>query len=177
MIIQNLSLHERLMLVIGGLCCLATLIYFALIQPYTLAIGQLDKKITSRSNQLRQVEQLQQEYRHIQGQVQSLQKQQTNAPDFALFAFVENQVSQIAGRENLTAMRPLPAINHDDISEESVEIKLEHISLGQMIQLLQSFERAPAPVQVNSLQVKVRFDDPQQLDSSLHISAYSNNQL
>ncbi|MCD6526900.1 MAG: type II secretion system protein M [Desulfuromonas sp.] len=171
--IQNLSPREQLMLLIGGLCCLATLVYFALIQPYCSAIDQLDSKIASRSKQLQQVKQLQQDYLRIQSQIKSLQKQQTNAPDFALFAFVESQVSRIAGRENLTAMRPLAAINHDDISEESVEIKLENISLGQMMQLLQSFDSAPASLQVKSLQLKVRFDNPQQLDGSLHISAYS----
>ena len=171
--IANLSPREQLMLLIGGLCCLITLLYFAMIQPYTTAIAKLDSKIASRSKQLQQVKQLQQEYLHLQGQVQSLQKRQKNLPDFALFSFVESQVTRIAGRENLTSMRPLPAVSHNDINEEAVEIKVENVSLGQMVQLLQSFDNAPASLQVKALQLKVRYDNPQQLDGSLRISAYS----
>ncbi|MEA3465768.1 MAG: type II secretion system protein GspM [Thermodesulfobacteriota bacterium] len=174
--IANLSPREQVMLLIGTLCCLITLLYFAMIQPYTTAIAKLDSKIASRSKQLHQVKQLQQEYRHLQGQVQSLQKKQNNLPDFALFSFVESQVTRIAGRENLTSMRPLPAASHNDIVEEAVEIKLENISLAQIVQLLQSFDIAPASLQVKTLQLKVRYDNPDRLNSSLRISAYSKHQ-
>lgn len=171
--IQNLSPREQLMLLIGGLCSLATAIYFGLVQPYATTMDQLDGKIASRSKQLVQVKQLQQDYVRIQNQVKSLEKRQANAGDFALFAFVESQVGRIAGRENLTAMRPMPPVRHEEITEEAVEVKLENISLGQVMQLLQSFDTAPVPIQVKTLQLKVRFDDPQRLDSSLRISAYS----
>jgi general secretion pathway protein M len=162
------------MLLIGVLSVLATLIYVALIQPYTTATTQLDQTITSRAQQLLQVKQLQQEYLHVQGRVQGLQHKQKDLPDFSLFSYVESQVATIAGRENLTSMRPLPAVSHDNINEEAVEIKLENIALAQMVQLLQSFENAPSALQVKSLQLKVRFDDKQKLNASLHISAYSN---
>ena len=170
---KQLSPRELAMVCVAGIVVAATLLYFVLIAPYLETIGRLDGKIASRQQQLQQVKQLQQDFRHVQGQIKSLQRRQATAGDFALFAYVENQVSRIAGRENLTSMRPMPAVNHDDITEEAVEIKLENISLGQMLQLLQSFDSAPVPLQVKALQLKVRFDNTQQLDGSLRISAYT----
>jgi len=170
---KQLSPRELMMVSSAAIVVVATLIYFALIAPYLETMERLDRKIASRQQQLQQVKELQQDYRQIQGQIKSLQRRQANAGDFALFAYVESQVSRIAGRENLTSMRPMPAVTHNDITEEAVEIKLDNVSLGQMLQLLQSFDSAPVPLQVKALQLKVRFDNTQQLDSSLRISAYT----
>lgn len=171
--IHTLSTREKLMVIAGAVCCVITLAYFAIIQPYNSAIEQLDSKISSRSKQLQQVQQLQQQYQRVQAQINSLENRQQTTESFSLFSFIESHVTRIARRENLTAMRPLPTINHENMSEEAVEIKLEKVSLGQMMQLLQSIDSAPAALQVKTLQLKVRFDNPQQLDGSMHISAYS----
>ncbi|OQY17505.1 MAG: hypothetical protein B6I36_08920 [Desulfobacteraceae bacterium 4572_35.1] len=173
--IHNLSPREQIMLLIGVLSCLATVLYFAMIQPYTTSIAQLDSKIASRSKQLHQVKQLQQEYLHLQNQIKSLHTQQETLPDFNLFSFIENLVTQTASRKNLTSMRPLPTVNHNDISEDAVEIKLENITLNQIVQFLESIDNAAASLQVKALQLKVRYDNHERLDCSLHISAYSKN--
>lgn len=170
---HSFSMREKMMLLGGGLCCFIVLVYFAMIQPYNSTMEQLDTKIASRSKQLQQVQQLQQQYQRIKGQVAALENRQTSAEDFSLFSFIENRVTRIAQRENLTAMRPLPTIPHENMTEQAVEIKLERVSLGQIMQLLQSIDSAPAPLQVKRLQLKVRFDNPQQLDGSMQISAYS----
>lgn len=170
---HSLTTREKMMVIGGGFCCLVTLVYFAMIQPYNAAIDRLDTKIASRSKQVQQVQQLQQQYQRIQGQIAALENRQTSAENFSLFSFIESRVTRIAQRENLTAMRPLPTIAHEDMTEQAVEIKLEKVSLGQMMQLLQSIDSAPAPLQVKTLQLKVRFDNPQQLNGSMQISAYS----
>lgn len=174
--IHSLSTREKMMLLGGGFCCLVILIYFAMIQPYNAAIERLDTTIDSRSKQVEQVQQLQQQYQKIQGQIAALENRQTNTENFSLFSFIENRVTRIASRENLTAMRPLPTITHEEMTEQAVEIKLEKVSLGQMMQLLQSIDSAPTPLQVKTLQLKVRFDNPQQLNASMQISAYSQKQ-
>ena len=171
--IHSLSTREKLMVFAGAVCCVITLGYFAMIQPYNEAIEQLDSKIASRAKQLQHVQQLQQQYQRIQTQINSLENRQQTTDNFSLFSFIESHVTRIARRENLTAMRPLPATSHDKMTEQSVEIKLEKVSLGQMMQLLQTIDSAPAALQVKTLQLKVRFDNPQQLDSSMRISAYS----
>lgn len=171
--IHNLPLRTQVTLLIGAIGCLAALIFFALIQPYTSAIESLDTKIASRGKQLQLVKQLQQEYLELQQQVQAVQKRQKELPDFVLFSFVENQVTKVARRENLTSMRPIAAVSYNDITEEAVEIKLDNVSLSQMVQLLQSFDNAPAALQVKTLQLKVRYDNPQMLDTALRISAYT----
>ncbi|EAT14380.1 type II secretion system protein GspM [Desulfuromonas acetoxidans] len=170
---KQLSPRELAMVLVAAIFVIATVIYLAMIAPYVATMERLDSKIASRQQQLQQAKELQQDYRMIQGQIKSLQRRQASAGDFALFAYVESQVTRIAGRENLTSMRPMPAVSHNDITEEAVEIKLENVSLGQMLQLLQSFNSAPVPLQVKALQLKVRFDNAQQLDSSLRISAYT----
>jgi general secretion pathway protein M len=170
---KQLSSRELAMVSLAVVVVVITVIYLGLIAPYSESMERLDSKIASRSQQLEQVKNLQRDYRQIQGQIKSLQRRQQSAADFALFAYVEGEVSRIAGRENLTSMRPMPAVSHNDITEEAVEIKLENVSLGQMMQLLQSFDNAPVPLQVKAMQLKVRFDNIQQLDSSLRISAYT----
>lgn len=174
---KTLSQREQLMVIGAALLCVVTLGYFAVLAPYQHSIAALDSKIAARARQLQEVQQLQQRYQRLETTIKSAQKQQgnaaTNNDNFSLFALVETQISRSAGRENLISMRPLPSVSSDQIREDSVEVKLDNLSLAQLTQFLQSLDSAGLPLQVKSLLIKVRFDNPDQLSSSLLISAYS----
>ena len=54
---------------------------------------------------------------------------------------------------------------------DSVEIKLEKLTLKQLLELLLGFEGAATPMQVKDLYLKQRFDDRSLLDSTMTITA------
>jgi len=170
--LSKLSQREQIMVAAGAIICVVTAVYLLVFSPYRTAMEKLDRKIAVRQQQLKQVKQLQAECATAQATINKLQ-QCGSADGFALFSFVENQIIKIAGRGNLTAMRPLSSIKHDNVTEETVEVKIERVSLNQIVQLLQNIDNAPVTLQVKKIQLKVRYDDVKQLDASMHISVYT----
>ncbi|MDD3800982.1 type II secretion system protein GspM [Desulfuromonas thiophila] len=166
---SSLTARERLLLLLTGLTLLILLVYLVLLAPYQHYRHQLDQRIASRAHQLQQLDGLRQEYLQLQQQLQRLQQPPA---EFSLFSFVEGQISQIAGRENLTAMRPLTPVQLDGLIQEAVEVKLERVRLDQIVQLLVQIEQAPAPLRVTALNLQSRFDAADLLDSRLLIAAY-----
>ena len=83
----------------------------------------------------------------------------------------EDLIQRTAGRENLLSMRPQSPEVRKDITIDSVEIKLEKLTLRQLLEFLLGIEEATTPMQVKNLYLKQRFDDRSLLDASLTVTA------
>ena len=79
------------------------------------------------------------------------------------------------GRENLASMRPQPPAAVGEFREESVEVRLERVRLGQLVQLLFALDSAEAYLKVKELRIKSRFDDRSLLDAVLTVASYRRN--
>lgn len=170
--LANLSNRDRMTLTVGGSIALVLLLVFGVIAPYRDSLTRLDGRIDSRRQQLAEVEQLKLEYQRMQRQAAEVEAQLARSSGFSLFSFVESAAGQIAGKENLTYMRPQPGATQDGVREESVEIRVEKVRLEQVVRLLHAVESADALVRVKSLRLKNRFDDKSKLDAVLTISAF-----
>lgn len=170
--LANLSNRDRMTLAVGGSIALVLLLVFGIIAPYRDSLTRLDGRIDSRRQQLAEVEQLKLEYQSMQRQAAEVEAQLARSGGFSLFSFVESAAGQIAGKENLTYMRPQPGATQDGVREESVEIRVEKVRLEQVVRLLHAVESADALVRVKSLRLKNRFDDKSKLDAVLTISAF-----
>lgn len=170
--LANLSNRDRMTLAVGGSIALVLLLVFGIIAPYRDSLTRLDGRIDSRRQQLAEVEQLKLEYQSMQLQAAEVEAQLARSGGFSLFSFVESAAGQIAGKENLSYMRPQPGATQDGVREESVEIRVEKVRLEQVVRLLHAVESADALVRVKSLRLKNRFDDKSKLDAVLTISAF-----
>jgi general secretion pathway protein M len=169
--ISQLSLRERIVLAIGTLVVLITLLVFGVIAPYQKTMAQLDHKISSRQEQLKETQVLSQRYRQLQQKLDEARQWLNRGEAFSLFSFIEDLSSRVAGKENLVYMRPQPTSTKDGFREEAVEIKLEKIQLKQLVQLLYQIETAQAYLQIKNLRLKTRFDDRTLLDATLTVSS------
>lgn len=169
--ISQLSLRERVVLAIGALVVLVTVLVFGIISPYQNGMDQLDRKIASRQEQLRETEALSRRYQQLQQKLNEARQWLNRGEAFSLFSFIEDLSGRVASKENLVYMRPQPSSTKDGFREEAVEIKLEKIQLRQLVQLLYQIESAQAYLQVKNLRLKTRFDDRTLLDATLTVSS------
>ncbi|MFO7831593.1 MAG: type II secretion system protein GspM [Desulfuromonadaceae bacterium] len=168
--IRNLSTREKMILGAGIAFCILVLFYVGIIAPYSSRIQLLERKIDAGQTQLQQVTALQQEYKNLAQQIRQISSDQQDVS--GLFSFVENQVQQVAGRDKLSSMRPVSPVRHDDMVEEGLEVKIERISLRQVVDLLQRLEQSKRPLRVKGLDLKVRFENKSLFDTSLTISTF-----
>ena len=80
-------------------------------------------------------------------------------PNFSLFAHVDTVIGSAVGRDRVTSMNPSTKNLSAEYQEESVEIKLTQINLGQLVSLLYQVEKGDRPLRFSRLQIKKRYND------------------
>jgi len=161
----NLNPREKLMVISGLVVLGLILIWFALLNPYLETMGNFDRRITAHKRNLERMQEM-------RGQIIQLRKElaqvdprrQATKP---LFSQVENLTVQTGVREQLLSMRPQPATTQGDYRQQLVEIRLEKLSLAQLVKLLYAVEYRSGGIQVKSLRVKPRFDNRSSLDVNM----------
>ncbi|MBN1141796.1 MAG: hypothetical protein JXB25_08395, partial [Deltaproteobacteria bacterium] len=103
--------------------------------------------------------------------IRDAEQKTSSSGDFSLFAFFEKQVLDIARKENLVHMLPQTPNVRDGFEETSLEVKLEKITLDQMVRLLFAVENADAFLQVRNLRIKKRPDKSTLLDVTLNVAS------
>lgn len=169
--ISQLNHRERLLLAVGGVTVLIILLCFGILAPYFDSLERIDAQIGTRHRQLKEMQQLQTDYRQYLSQRMRGEQQVADNRDFSLLSFLETTAAQFAGRDNLIAMRPQPAMVQNGYKEEIVELKLEKLSLTRLVRLLHAMESNGAPVRIRSLRIKSRFDDRNLLDVTATIGS------
>ena len=171
MTIPVLSRREKLFVLAGGLSILATLLWLGVIAPYRDAVSRLDARIAAAQRDRREMELLRQTIAELRRNIQNAEKKISRSGDFSLFAFFEKQVLDIARKENLVHMLPQTPSVRDGFEETSLEVKLEKITLDQMVRLLFAVENADALLQVRNLRIKKRPDKSTLLDVTLNVAS------
>jgi general secretion pathway protein M len=169
--LNQLNQRERVFVIAGGIALILALLYFAILMPYRSALTKLDSRIAVRSQQLQEVKSLRAQYLALQQQISQVERLVKNSQEFSALTFIENLVQQTAGRENLLSMRPQAPQVQGEFMTDSVEIKLEKLTLKQVLELLWGVEKASTPMQVENLYLKQRFDDRALLDATMTITA------
>ena len=169
--ISQLNQRERTVVIVGAVALIMALVYFAIVTPYHNALYRLDRQIEARSSQLQEVKTLQTSYLTLKQQTLQMERLLDKQQNFSALTFIENLVERTAGRENLLAMRPQTPETRNDFIIDSVEFKLEKLSLKQVLKLLLAIEEAATPMQVKNLYIKQRFDDRSLLDATMTVTA------
>jgi general secretion pathway protein M len=168
----RLSSRERTLvsLAAGGITVI--IIYTMIWQPIEDQRVQLTKRIQTKQRELVEMQQMRDTYLDLLNQFELRQKIIEKAdPHFSLFPHIESTVSQVlGGREKIASMNP----QNKDISgiyrEESVELKLNAISLQQLTDLMYKIEKGAQPLRLTRLQVKKRPREPQTFDVTATVS-------
>jgi general secretion pathway protein M len=154
------------MIVIGGLVVVGVLfIWFALINPYFDTMRSLDRKIKAGQRNLTRASQMSEQISSLRQQLATAD--QRFAGNKPLFSQVESLTEQAGVRDQLLAMRPQQATTQGEFRQQLVEIRLEKLSLGQLVKMLHAIEFRSGGVQVKSLRVKPRFENRSELDVNM----------
>ncbi|MCK5069179.1 MAG: type II secretion system protein M [Desulfocapsa sp.] len=173
--IDQLEKREKVFLSVGIVVILIMLAFYGVYQPYHKALQRFDKKIAAKQLQLEEVKSLQAEYQSLQRQLDNAQKSLSNKGSLSPLAKVEELASSIASREKLSYIRPQPPQIQGEIRVDSLDIKLEKLSLEQVLRLLWKVKSPASQMQVKKIRIKQRFDNTSQLDLTMTVSVYGKN--
>jgi hypothetical protein len=169
---QRLSGRERRMLEAAGGAMILIGFYSLIWQPLQENQVQLGKRIQTKQVELVEMQHMRETYLDLLSQFELRQKIIEKAdPKFSLFPHIEATVSEVlGGRDKIASMNPQNKDLGGAYREESVELKLNGVSLQQLVDLMFHIEKGPQPLRLTRLQVKKRPREPQTFDVTATVS-------
>ena len=171
---QHFSQRERIIVAGGGAVVAAALIFLLVIDPLMASIDKLDRQAQRKAKDSQELALVAQEYVVKQARIAKFEQHMPAPPaQFSLLAFMEEATTTAQIRDRIISMQPQAPIAVQGYQETSVDLRLDGVSLPQLLALLVAIEQAPYDVQVHHLQMKPKYDNPVNLDATLKIVTYA----
>ena len=170
---QNLQSRERLFIGGAGAALIVFLIFKLTIDPLFKYSAELDRQIVTARRQLNELRTVQQEYQRQKSVVDSINSQLKKQQNFAIFSRLEELAGQSGIRNKILHMKPTVSTPSEVYNEESVEIKMEGVTLEQLVRYLHQVENSPQLLKIKRLELKPRFDNRQILTATFRVSAFT----
>jgi general secretion pathway protein M len=116
---------------------------------------------------------MQQEYQRQKAVVDTINSQLKRQQNFAIFSRLEEFAGQTGIRNNILYMKPTVSTPSEMYNEESVEVKMEGVTLAQLVRYLHHIENSPQLLKIKRLEIKPRFDNRQILTATFRVSAFT----
>jgi type II secretory pathway component PulM len=162
---QRLSPRERLLLGLALGSVMVISFYTFLWEPLLTGREVLQRRIAVRERELVEMQSLRTRYLELLRQVEASQavlvKTEAN---FSLFAHLQSAVAQEISREHIQSMNPTDKNLSEEYQEQSVEIKLTAVNIGQLVNMMYRIEKGEPRLRVSRMQVKKRYNDPRSFD-------------
>jgi type II secretory pathway component PulM len=166
---DKLEKRERLLVQIAagllGLFAAYNLIY----SPIADYVAGLDERIVAREHDLAGVQRLVATYATVKADLNAVQHNTVpGGKDFSLFSVVEASFSKSLGHEKIASITPeadrrLP----DGLVQYSVQLKLNDVSLAQIVDALDAVRTLPMPVGIANLRIQRRTQNTHSFDVDL----------
>jgi len=171
---QHFSQRERIIVSAGGAMVAAALVFLLIIDPLMATIDKLDRQARRKAKDSQELALVAQEYVVKQARIAMLEQRMPIPPaQFSLLAFMEEATTTAQIRDRIVGMQPQAPIIVQGYQETAVDLRLDGVSLPQILALLVAIDQAPYDVQVHHLQMKPKYDNPVNLDATLRIVTYA----
>jgi len=171
---QQFSQRERIIVAAGGAAVGIALVFLLIIDPLMTSIDKLDRQAQRKSRDSQELALVAQEYMVKQARLTKLEQRMPIPPaQFSLLAFMEEATTTAQIRDRIVGLQPQAPIVVQGYQETAVDLRLDGVSLPQILALLVAIEQAPYDVEVHHLQMKPKYDNPVNLDATLKIVTYA----
>ena len=172
---ERLTRRERLYLAVGGFAAIGILLFgvFSMITFYFDRMENLDRLIRQKQKAMTALAVIQKEYVQLNEQIGALENRiRQDQGRFSLLSFIESLAVRENVRSNIAHMRPQAGEVRNRYRENTVEIKIEKVTLERAIRFLSKIEKAPHVLKIRNLHFRRRYADPQFLDITFRVSSY-----
>ncbi|MBN2256175.1 MAG: hypothetical protein JW736_10735 [Deltaproteobacteria bacterium] len=151
----SLTKREKLYVVGGASAVVIFLFIQFLLFPLFDAKAKMKRSIERNERILQEIIELRSDYHFIKNSTDSIRAAlKKRDKDFTLFSFLEKQAGRAGVKTNITYMKPSTETDTGPYRESSVEMKLEGITLKQLVDYLYFIESPRDLVQIKRISIK-----------------------
>jgi general secretion pathway protein M len=170
---QSLQARERLFIGGVGAALVLFLVFEFVIDPLFKHSANFDRQIVTTRRQLAELRTMQQEYQRQKSVVDSINTQLKKQQNFSIFSRLEEFAGQTGIRNKILYMKPTVSTPSEVYNEESVEVKMEGVTLEQLVRYLHQIENSPQLLKVKRLELKPHIENRQILTATFRVSAFT----
>jgi len=171
---MQLAKREKYLIALAVIVIISALVIQFVIMPFWENRERLKNNVTVKQNNLEQMVALRRQYLLLQKDSNTLSQRLTSRPQkFTLFSFLEKAAGDAGVKDNIKSMKPSASTGKGPFKESLVEMKLERITLGQMVGYLKLIESPENLVSIKRLSIQANKKETQFLDVVLQVLTFT----
>ena len=164
---MSLEPKDKKTLIIGGAAALVIVLYFYVLSPLTDELARKRDLIPRKERDLAEMQGLRDQYREIQQRLKLAQEAASKRGP--LLTEIENLTKRANLAGKIVSLKPQAGIQAGGVTESIVEIKLDNITLYDIVNYVCLIEKDT--LRIKKLYFKPRFDNPKLLNATILVSS------
>lgn len=174
--IDRLEKREKYILLFGVFFVLGFIVLQAMVLPYIDARQTMTRSLSRNERELVDIQLLRQEYLELKSRQGDIEKRLTErTPGFSLFSFLEEQAAATKVKNSVTYMKPSANEIDEGFNESIVEMKMERVTLDQLVAFLEKIESEEKIVSIQRISIQENGQEEGLLDTVLSIKTFELN--
>jgi general secretion pathway protein M len=171
---QHFSQRERIIVAAGGVTVAVVLVFLLIVDPLMASIDRLDRQAKRKIRDSQELALIAQDYVVKQARIAKIEQRMASpSAQFSLLAFMEEATTTAQIRDRIVGMQPQASTVVQGYQETAVDLRLDGVTLPQLLSLLVAIDQSPYDVRVHHLQMKPKYDNPVNLDATMRIVTYA----
>lgn len=171
---MQLAKREKYLIILAVFVIIAALVIQFAVMPFVDKRAQYANNVTGKQRSLQEMAGLRQEYLALQQDSDILaQRLAGRSKNFTLFSFLEKAAGDTGIKDNIKYMKPSASTGKGPFKESLVEMKLEKITLGQMVGYLKRIESPSELVSIKRISIQTNKKEDQYLDAILQVLTFT----
>lgn len=173
---KEITPRDQKVLAVGGVFVLLFIILQFAIFPLMENRERLKRSIIAREKAVVEMAELQVEYQQLHSKANVLLDQLVGRQkDFSLFSFLEQMAAKSKVKKNISYMKPSETADEGPFKEVLVEMKLQAISLKQLVDFLNFVESPKNVVALKRISIQENKKEEATLDVILQVVSLDRN--
>jgi hypothetical protein len=168
--------REKVLIKVAGVILGVLLLYSLVYAPIASLQESLADRVTARRSDLIELRGLMRSYEHVQRELKRAQERTVpNNPNFSLFSIIEQTLSKSVGHQRIGSITPTDRVVPGGFRQFDVDIKLNSVTLPQLVDTLYGVQSLEIPVTIANLQLHKHADDTHTFDVDMSCVALAKN--
>jgi DNA polymerase III delta prime subunit len=164
---MNLEPKDKRTLIIGGVAALVIVLYAYVLSPLTSDLARKRDLLPKKEQDLVEMQGLRDQYKEMQLRLK--QAQDAASKRGPLLTEIENLTKRANLQSKIVSLKPQAGIQAAGVTESIVEIKLDNITLYDIVNYVYLIEKDT--LRIKKLYFKPRFDNPKLLNATILVSS------
>lgn len=168
---RKLHVRERAF-VLAGAVAVALFVGGMVRARVTRGLELLDRQIAAKTAEIDEMQALAERNRDLQSQLAALELKLDHQGEGTVLSRLDAIVNDAQLKSRLDGIQPQRTVEVSGYVQSMVDVKFSHVTLGQVVGLLERLSLGSDVIDIDRLSMERRFENPSELDVALSLAAY-----